>query len=293
MYRLIQFGAVKLDYYNQVDAIGSGETPVSYQILPDGGALDGYGNTNKHPGAVERVKSVRLHGATRAQLEERFFEIMAMRGKRDQLYRRTASGETHRQYARLAAIEGDNDFGYAKYSLIQDIVLRFITQEATWRGDLHGEWLLDSGIYLDGGFDLDSGDPIELTSSPAVITVYNGSTADAGRAPVRSMQIMVITGTVPIQANSLSISRAGGETVEYIGAIGVPGVSSELIIDTGTMQVTVNGVDAYASFDLSPTADMGGWFTLEPGANTITVEFTKDGAGTNPTIEFVFEEAWY
>jgi hypothetical protein len=40
---------------------------------------------------------------------------------------------------------------------------------------------------------------------------------------------------------------------------------------------------------------MGSWFTLEPGANTITVEFTldNDGGGTNPTIEFVFEEAWY
>jgi hypothetical protein len=39
---------------------------------------------------------------------------------------------------------------------------------------------------------------------------------------------------------------------------------------------------------------MAAWFTLQPGPNTITVEFNLGSSGSGaPTIEFIFDEAWY
>ena len=290
MYRLTKFGTVSLDYYNQVDPIGSGETPVSYQALPDGGALDGFGRATKHPGAVERVKTVRLYGLTRSQLESRYFELLSMRGKRDLLFRRTAAGDEHWIYARMASVEGENNFSLARFKFFQDLALRFITQEAAWHGEHLGSWFLDSGVYLGSGYELDAGEAVEMTSSPFSFTVYNGSSAANGRAPVRAMQIIVTTGSAGIDAGTLSISRSGGETLEFSAAMAA---SKQLVINTGTMQVTLDGADAYDDLDFTATADMATWFSLEPGPNTITVEFTKSGAGDNPTIEFIFDEAWY
>lgn len=290
MYRLTRFGTVSLDYYNQIDPIGSGETPISYQALPIGGALDGFGRATKHPGAVERVKTVRLYGLTRAQLESRYFEILSMRGRRDKLLRLTPSGELHWMYARLASIEGDNDFSLARFKFFQDLALRFLTQESVWHGEHLGSWFLDSGVYLGTGYELDTGDEVEMTASPFSFTVYNGSTADNGRAAVRAMQIIVSTGSVGIDAGTLTITRTGGEILEFSAAMAA---SKDLIINTGTMQVTLDGADAYDDLDFTATADMAAWFSLEPGPNTITVEFTKSGAGDNPTIEFIFDEAWY
>ena len=88
MYRIIRFGQVDLEYFNQVDSIGSGPTPTAYQTLSDGGALDLYGSMQKHPGAVERTKTLRLKAGTQAEVETLFFQLLAMRGKRDRLYRR-------------------------------------------------------------------------------------------------------------------------------------------------------------------------------------------------------------
>ncbi len=290
MYRLVKFGPISLNYYNQIDPIGSGETPVAFQTLPEGGALDSFGRMTKHPGAVERVKTVRVFGQTRSQLEERYFELLALRGRKDMLFRETVSGEYHHIMARMAEIDGSNDFSLSRFKLFQDLELRFVTQDAFWRGEHQGGWFLDSGIYLNTGLNLDNGNPITLTSSPTNLTVYNGANQAPGRAPVRAMQIVFKTGTTGINAGTLSISRSGGETLEFDGAIAA---NKELLIDTGAMQVILDGADAYDDLDFAPTADKAVWFCLEPGANQITVEFTKSGAGTNPTIEFIYDEAWY
>ena len=68
MYRIIRFGTQNLEFYNQVDSIGSGNTPTSYQALPEGGAIDNFGNLQKWPGVVDRIKSLRLVASTREEL---------------------------------------------------------------------------------------------------------------------------------------------------------------------------------------------------------------------------------
>ena len=159
MYRLIRFGLTSLEHYNQVDVIGSGATPISYYPLPDGGALDQFGSQQKHVGTVERMSSRRLRGATTAATEQLFFQLLALRGTRNRLYRRTSSGDFHWQYARLVEVTAQRSYELTKFGngIIQDIDLRFVTQEAYWRGDLGGAWYLDSGEYLDTGLAFDSG----------------------------------------------------------------------------------------------------------------------------------------
>lgn len=284
MYRLIRFGMIDLEHYNQVDAVGSGAAPFAYQSLPEGGALDLFGNRQTHPGAVERTKSLRLRGDTEATLETLYFELLAARGKRDRLYRRTAIGDIHWQYARLAEVAAHRSYEQTKYRFIQDLELRFATQEAFWRGNFGGAWNLDSGEYLDAGLAFDSAETYNLDGSPKAVTIVIGT--DAGRATIRALRIRVTAGSAAI--TSISIARSGGESLTFGGTIASGDV---LLIDTGTMQVTNDGVDAYDDLTLSPTTDLASWFALQPGSNPLTVTYI--GGGTGSTIDFSYYEAWY
>lgn len=284
MYRLIRFGLINIEHYNQVDAIGSGVTPSAYQALPDGGALDLFGDQQKQPGTVERTKSLRLRGTSEANLEQLYFQLLALRGSRNRLYRRTATGDIHWQYARLVEITAQRTYEITKYKFIQDIDLRFVTQEAFWHGDLGGAWYLDAGQYLDSGLRFDSGEAYPLTSSPTSVTISIGS--DAGRAASRAIRITVSAGAVAMSA--ITIARTGGESITFSGTIGA---NKSLVIDTGTMQVLNDGIDAYDDLALSPTANLAAWFALETGDNIITVTFT--GGGTGKEISFTYYEVWY
>lgn len=284
MYRLVSFGLLSLEHYNQVDAIGSGVTPTAYHSLPEGGALDLFGEQQKHPGTVERVISRRLRGATIEETESLFFQLLQLRGSRDRLYRQTATGDIHWQYARLVEVAAQRSHEITRYQLIQDIDLRFVTQEAFWRGDLGGAWYLNDGHYLNTGLALNSSQSYDLDASPTVITISIG--ADVGRAPTRAIRLRVTAGSAPI--TSITIARAGGESLTFNGSIAA---GDQLVIDTGTMQVTNDGVDAYNDLTLSPTADLAVWFAFEPGDNDLTVTFT--GGGTGSTIDFSYYEAWF
>ncbi len=290
MYRLIRFGLQSLVFHNQVDTIGSGATPTAYQQLPEGGALDMYGDQQKHPGTVERAISRRLSmppgASAQADLETLFLRLLALRGTRNRLYREMIGGDIHWQYARLVEVSAERSYEITKYGRIQDISLRFVTQEAFWRGDLGGIWYLDSGEYLDSGLSLDSGQTYPLTTSPTSFTISLGLSADAGRAAVRAVRMGISAGVASMSA--ITITRAGGESITFGGAILA---NKTLVIDTGTMQVLNDGVDAYDDLTLSPTADLAAWFALEPGDNPVTVTFTGGGAGKQ--ISFEYYEVWY
>lgn len=283
MYRLIRFGTTDLQHYNQVDAIGSGVTPTAYQGLPEGGALDLFGSQQKHPGAVERSKSMRLTSSTEAALESLFFQLLALRGQRDRLYRETSSGDIQWQYARLVEVTAERSYETAKFKRLQDISLRFITQEAFWRGALGGVWYFDSGEYFDSGLDFDSGSEFPLTTNPTAFNITLD--AEVGRAPIRAVRIEITPDAVSM--NDIIIARTGGESVQFSGTVLA---NKTLVIDTGTMQVTNDGVEAYNDFVLSPTADQAVWFALEPGDNPINVAFSGGGTGW---IRFTYYEAWY
>lgn len=287
MYRIIRFGTQNLEYYNQVDDIGSGETPTSYQDLAEGGALDNFGNLQKWPGAVERVKSLRIAANSRAELEEIYFRLVGMSGRREKLYRRLVNGEYQWIYARLAAVEAMRNYEQAQFRTIQDVDLHFVTQEATWHGAYVGTFFLDSsGVYLDSGYFFDSGVPVDLVNSPESFTLSVGQADDAGRAPVRAMVIIVEAGDAGM--SDVVISRTYGETIHFGGTIPAGG---HLTINTGTMQVTVNGEEAYSYMEFGTADDLAAWFSLLAGDNMIHVEW--EGGGDGARIEFSFFEAWH
>jgi hypothetical protein len=290
MYRFIRFAQESLEHFNQVDSIGSGSTPTAYQQLAEGGALDLFGDQDKHPGAVERTLSRRLAvppGTTaETDLSNLFFRFLKLRGKRSRLYRELVNGDIHWQYARLVEVTAERSYEQTKFRRIQDISLRFVTQDALWRGDLGGTWYLDSGEYLDSGLALDSERTYPLTTSPESFSIEIGDIADDGRGPTRAVHMEISAGALSM--SNITISRADGESINWSGTILANKV---LMIDTGTMQVLNDGVDAYDDLVLSPTADLAVWFALEPGENDITVTFT--GGGVGKQISFSYYEVWY
>lgn len=286
MYRIIRFGTTNLEYYNQVDDISSGDTPVSNFDLPEGGAIDNFGDQQKAPGAYERIKKLTLVGSTEDAVAAQFFGLMGLRGKRDKLFRRNGAGDYSWQYARLWKLPASRDYQKTRYKWMQDVEMHFWCQDANWRGLYRGPWKLNDGIRLDCGYALGTGEWYALAASPATITITNGASMDAGRAEVRSMQIIVSAGASAM--SGVTIARAGGESLSYPGTIPSGG---QLIINTSTMQVSCTGVALpYNVVEFAPTADMAAWFTLQPGDNVITVTYT--GGGTGKAIEFIFNEAW-
>ena len=284
MFRLIKFGATSLTHYNQVDSMGSGETPLLYQSLPEGGALDAFGSQQKHPGTVEYTKTMRIKASSKTAIQDLYMGLLALRGKRDLLYRQLlGSGAQQWKYARLAEVVASREYQQAQFKWMQDVELRFVAQDVFWRGTAVG-WTLDSGYFLDAGLNLDTGSSQSLTSSPKTFTITIGT--DAGRAPIRAIILTVNPGNASM--SNIKIARTNGETLTFSGTVAV---GDRLVIDTGSMQVTNGGVDAYSSLALSPTADLATWLTLLTGANDFTV--TWSGGGTGATLTFVYYESWY
>jgi hypothetical protein len=284
MYRLIRFGVVSLEECNQVDDVGSGETPLSYLSLPEGGALDNFSGTTKHPGLVDRLVARTLTASTPSALTQKYMTLLALRGRRDKLHRSLVSGENQWMYARLVALVAQRHYERAQFGRLQEIEMRMACQETYWRGEAVLDWLLDDGFFLDEGLNLDAAVSCPLTASPVAIEVSLGT--GPGRAPVRSILIRVTAPATGALSN-ITIARADGETLVFGGSVAA---SKVLQIDTGTMQVKNDGVDAYDDLTLSPTADMAAWFTLLPGDNQITVTYTGNTGGS---VEFGYYEAWY
>lgn len=285
MYRLTQFGTTTLEYYNQMDDVGSGATPTQYLSLPEGGALDEFGSQQKHPGVIEYTKTVRLRATSESALTDLFLNLRALRGKRDRLYRKTAQNNTHWQYARLVEVSAKRDYANARFKRFQDVDLRFATQEVFWRGTAVGRFL-DTGNVLDSGAFLDTGLSQSITSNPTNFNVTCGTASDPGRAPVKAMTLTINPGNATM--SNIIIQRTGGEKLTYAGTLAA---NELLVIDTGALQVSRGGVDAYSGMVFQPAADMAAWFTLQPGVNALSVSYT--GGGTGRTIRLDYYEAWY
>lgn len=289
MFRLVKFGTLSLEHYNQVDNIGGGAAPAGYQALPEGGALDMYGSRQTRPGTVERVKSLRLRGEDAQDLEDLYLQLLALGGTRAKLYRRDAAGNLEWQYARLAEVAAQYNYEMAQYRLIHDVDLRFITQDATWRAETQTLEQATSAWYLNDGYDLNDGlyfNGALSDGAPGSKTIQVGLTTDPGRAPVKAITITVTAGDAELTA--LTIARTSGETLEWAGSLAI---GKSLVIDTGTMRVTNDGADAYDELTFTATADMAAWFTLQLGSNILTI--TPTGGGVGLLINFQFYEARY
>jgi hypothetical protein len=288
MYRLSRFGDVTLPTTNQVDDVGSGETPTAFHPLPGGGALDMLGNAKMYPAVVSRSKQVRIAASSASNLQSTYLELMALVGSRNRLYRELPDGTTHWQYARLKAVQASRDYQLAQYKRLQDLTIVFETMEATWRGDRVGVWFFDEEppILFDEDppyeFDDDGGAKVSLTSSPTVFDENPG-----GNAPVRNLVWLVYAGSDATMSN-ITIKRTNGEQISFNGTIPIDGV---LKINLGTMQVYNVHTEAYDDLTLDDGADGDAWFQLLADTdNEITVTFT--GGGTGAYIMPCYYKSW-
>ena len=239
-----------------------------------------------YPAAVMRKKSMVLSAASQVDLAALYMRLLGLAGKRGKLYRRVLDGVEHWQTARLVRVEAGRDYqDAAMQPPAMPVALTFVTNERTWHGNEHRIINLDGSHILDGSWSLITATPIAAGNT--VITLTHGDEGDAGRAPIRDVRITVTAGSAPITA--LTITRTDGEVLTYTPTTGIAHI---LVIDTGTMQViNPDETDPYSKLGFTPDADMGVWFSLQPGDNVITVSIT--GGGTGSTILFDFDEAWY
>lgn len=258
MLRLSAFGDLSLVGANQVDDIGSGVTPTAYQPLSNGGALDLFGDRQMAPGAVERVHAMRLRVAV--ETVDDYYRLLALRGKRDRLYRQMPDGSIHWIYARLAEVSARRHYEQAQYKLIQDVSLRFVAEGAIWNGALR-EITVSSPISPQG---------IEI--------------AMPGSAPVTALLIEMTAGSA---STGITLAREGGESLTYAGSLAEDAI---LVIDTGAMQVSAGSeIAPFNSLQLTPGAGQSNWFSLVPGSNPLTL---TTATGVIDQIKITFYDAW-
>jgi hypothetical protein len=160
-----------------------------------------------------------------------------------------------------------------------------VTGEITWRGAQTGGWYLNDGNLLNDGLFFNASAAYALIpddNTNFVITVGNAN--DAGRAPVRSMRILVDAGNTPFaQVYIYPADESRSIQLELEEAFQLA------LVDTGALALTVNGEPNYSAGSFyNPD---GNWFILQPGENQISVFL--EGGGTGASVEFEFYEAWY
>jgi len=219
---------------------------------------------------------------TPEDLQAAFNRLKALRGKRDQLYRRQRDGTFEWAWARLVQVSSTQ---LPKHVLHLPVDLTFqVLPPLQWFGEHHGTgWFFNQPdpIYFDSGRFFNEGDDtVILDVTPKTVVVTNG-----GNAVVRNAVITVTAGGTPITA--LNISKSGETDLSYSGTI--PSGQS-VVLDCGALSVKNNGFADYAHLAVGANHKIDGWLRLDPGINSIVV--TRTGGGGLSSITVQFYEAW-
>jgi len=284
MSRLVEFDEISIDFYDQTDIMGTGDAPSSNFGMPGGGSVDNYGNANTYPAAMTRSKSALIAQSTKPLLEKTVNRLKTLRGKRARLWRVDADGERQYQYARLinVSVTRTTDEARNLINAIQSVSCSWILDSDTWLGEFSGVWRLNDGYKLNDELQLNSGEVIELITSPQVETITITQDDLYSKKFVRGVSI-VITAPVGSSFSSIVIANAQGATLTFSGTVAA---GTELIIDALTNTVTNDGADAYDDLTITYASDYPfSWFPLFLGDNEITI--THNGAGT---IRFDYTE---
>lgn len=284
MSRLVEFDELSIDFYDQSDVMGTGNAPSSSFAMPGGGSVDNYGNANTYPGAIDRSKSAIIAQSTKPLLEKTLNQLKALRGKRSKLWRVDANGERQFQFARLINVSATRTTDEARniINAIQSVSCSWILDSDTWLGEFQGVWQLNAGYKINDELQINSGEVIELVTSPQVETITITQDDLYSKKLVRGVKI---TATAPAGSSysSIVIANAQGATLTFTGTVTA---GNDLVIDALNKTVTNNAIGAYDDLAKVLTADYPfSWFPLFLGDNEITI--THDGADT---IRFDYTE---
>lgn len=267
-----RFGSVTLPAYNRdtdLAPVGARNSLVTTLA----GSFDAAG-TGRSRQALPQVLSVKasVTAATAAAWRSALDELRALVGVRAALYRRGDDDSLHRCAARLVAMPHVRSVRNKRHV---EVSLQ-LQQLGPWEGDRHTGWTLDDGEILDDGLMLDPMVYLQaVTASPSTQNLVNG-----GNLPQTDVVISVTAGSGSLSGIAIT---GPGVDLRLAGTLGIGGT---LLIDCGAQQVTINGVDAYASFSLGANHTRDEWCVLEPGATALALAASGVLTGANWTIEF-------
>jgi hypothetical protein len=277
-YKLTKFGATDLPGYN---ASSDNSTGAIESLLTKvvGGYIDQRGTqqASQQPGIVSKTFLVDYDPHT---IDETFRGLRALVGKRERLYREWRDGRVEWCHARMLPIRGDRQ---PRHNLIE-ATIDFERISPVWYFDYHGDWLLDSGIYLDSGYNLDGGD-IEgtLSSGANNITCPNDGN---GRnfAPIITITGGTGTNISAIRFRGYDLTDPSFTTNRDITWAGTMTDGDVLIVDCGKQSITFEGV---ADYDGLTVDNKPYWFVIPAGGANLTINCTGTiGSGTTYSVSY-------
>ena len=266
-YWLERFGSVLLPEGPESSDAGTGGSRLDLLELPGGGVFDGQG-TGRSPRELTRPgMRVALLAGCPADLRERYAELRALRGTRDQLYRRHVDGQREWIQARLAEVETRWRPDNLRHL---ELDLRFVLLSAFWCGLAR-----DITTVLD--------------SSPKTVVLPNG-----GNVATNDVVLTLTAGSEDI--DQVTVTVAGVSQWTWTGDLN-PG--QVLVVDCGARSVEKGGVDAYSGFALGAGHTIDDWLRLEPGNNNVVVSVTVSAsysysysAVATATLRAQYCDAW-
>ncbi len=271
-YILKQFDGVNLPLYDPDTPTGSGPAKRGAVRLGGGGHYDVYGSARAPLDLPYdlRYKATYVESSL-AALETALSALRGRNRRRGRLIRELANGDTHWCVARLVELDAPRPGGITNK---QQCSLTFEVGSA-WYGALHGDsWYIgQDGVYLGDGHVLGSAETYTLNGSPKVITLTNGGDGD-----VTAVSLTLTAGAAPITAFKLGVGACEWEYNTSLAA------GQALVVDGGAWSVLHNGADAFNALQQTALNATGYWFTLAPGANTVTLTYT--GGGGDATALF-------
>lgn len=293
MYSLRRFGDLTIPPYNPEFSENSGGSLDPVVITSGGVTFDLLGSeqapreatTIQHRGTI--LGEGADGNAQKADARSQYLAWRAMRGKRAKLYRwiveddETGDGRWEWVYARLMGFNADRQYGQFTW-LEVDFSWRLIS--TTWNGTRHGGgWALDAGESLDEGLGLDEDETYTITGSQVSLGIVNN-----GNETVKNAILRIVGGSSPLSSVRINTTLFDGDVdFTYTGIIDT---GEELVIDTGSFSVTLDGADAYSGFSFTTGHEIQDWFPLEPLGTSVNVSVI--GGGSDSTITFQFYDGW-
>jgi hypothetical protein len=203
----------------------------------------------------------------------------ALLGKRDRLWLDPYdTSQTNRWcWARLVDINYTGAYNNRIWQPV-DLVFQCLSG---WNGRSYGgSWALDSGQYFDNGLWFDSTDQTIFDTLSTTITVPN-----AGNRACHNAGLTLTAGLA-----SMTSVRVVGYWTDWTWTGTLP-TGSQLVIDSGSKTVLLNGQPDYAGFAINANHASPHWLVLEPGDNTVTLTITRS-APMSVGAQFTYSDAW-
>lgn len=280
-YRIERFGSLELAVFDVTDDVGTFPTRSALIPLPGGGFYDLYGGEDAPRDNTIIRRRMSFFEDTKADLVEAYYDLRAMVGKREKLYRRRADGTTEWCYARLRTVNAQR---VARNHFFQPVECIWEMVSDIWYGELHGSvWTFDSGEFFDTGlfFDPTTDTLFALDAVPKSCACPN----DGNRVVNNAIITITAAGSAITEVTIISVSA--GISLKYVGSIAA---GEALVINCGAKSVKDNGVDSYSGFTLESGHTQEEWLPLEPGTTTLSI--SRTGGNNSSTARIAYADGY-